>query len=82
MRWGRNHAVKNEKEIGTREWFLSCNWSSESPHAAGHGTRDDQTLAVMSHFREERFQLPAYARQVRVDRIWFDMTRKEDYVER
>jgi hypothetical protein len=36
----------------------------------------------VSYFRVERLELPAYARQVRVHRLGFDVTGKEDNIER
>jgi hypothetical protein len=53
----------------------------KSSHAPSHGARNQHAGAIAPDFREKGFKLPAYARQIRVDRVRFDVTGEEYYVE-
>ena len=77
-----NHAIKDEEEVGMRKWCFPFDRSSKSPHTSCQGARDQHAVAIAADIREKGFELPAYARQVRVDGVRFDVTGKKNDIER
>jgi hypothetical protein len=61
---------------------FAFNSAAESAHAARHGTRDKDGFAVVTNIRVKGLELPAYARQVRVERFGVDVTGEKHDVER
>jgi hypothetical protein len=59
---------------------FACDRGSKSPQTTCHGPRDQDGSAVLAYFREERFELPPDARQVRVNRFGVDVTGEKDNV--
>lgn len=78
----RSKPINNQKKIGMREWCLSFDRSTKSAQTSCHRARDKNSFTVLTNLWEKRLQLSANARQIRVDRSWFDMTGEENNIKR
>jgi hypothetical protein len=65
-------------EIGTRQCVFAGNRCRSEFFTAGEGFRDERVTTDFANVGEKRFKLAAYAREIGLNGLWFDVVAHED----